>query len=598
MLKKMQSLSWKYASVFLITVLLFILSSFAVSVLLSNTEEEVQYLNESSDHGQVLAEMELHTQEQFLMLTQFMVNPNNTMPRLFEETHESFNAMASDISPHLTSEEAEFLLQSAVDHNLMIAQAFRDYDALPASDQTNRVQQRILDDAGSAYQTSSFAFSELRTMMGNEANQAAASVYNSFERTTALLLYSILLSITIGLIILYLVNRGVQKDLKGILTFSETIAQGDLSSPSLTIKGHGEFAQIGASLNTMKHALDNILNDLSEVSGSISGRSQELDNTAHYLDTESKVVSDRLHELIATVEEQSASLTQIAATNNGFNIRIKEIEASSQEMKNSSGAVSDSTRHGISLMRDAVDRMKLISGSVDESTSKVDDLVNRAEEMITFTEAINAIADKTNLLAINASIEAARAGQHGKGFAVVADEIRILSSDVNRTTDEMNQVIEVFRKEANAISSELKTSSHQTQDEQQQMQGNIETLSEIEEMVEQLVAGIDHSSSSLSLMAAESAEINDSLEELTTLSSKTNEYIDEASQSVYEQNTMIGKMNNHTANLNDNALTLKQAMGRFHYQPAEENDKKTEVSLKKKNKKFRIPLPKWLKKSA
>ncbi|AOM83477.1 methyl-accepting chemotaxis protein [Salisediminibacterium beveridgei] len=599
MFKKMQSLSWKYASVFLITVLLFILSSFAVSVLLSNTEEEVQYLNESSGHGQTLAEMELHTQEQFLMLTQFMVSPNNTTPRLFEETYETFTAMAAEIEPHLSSEEAGFLLQSAVDHNLEIAEAFRNYDALPADEQTDRLQQRIIEDAGAAYQTSSFAFGELRSLMGEEADHAATSVYSSFDATTTLLMYSILLSIAVGLIILYVVNRGVQKHLKGILSFSERIAQGDLTSEPLNIKGHGEFAQIGASLNTMKHALDGILTDLSDVSGSITGRSKELDDTAHYLDTESKVVSDRLHELIATVEEQSASLTEIAGTNNGFNGRIKEIESSSQAMKTSSGAVSDSTRHGISLMRDAVDRMKQISGSVDQSTSKVDALVNRAEEMMTFTEAINAIADKTNLLAINASIEAARAGQHGKGFAVVADEIRILSSDVNRTTGEMNDVINVFREEAGTIANELKTSSEHTQEEQMQMQGNIETLSKIEEMVDQLVDGIDQSSNSLSVMAKESAEINDSLEELTTLSSKTNEYIDEASQSVYEQNTMIGKMNTHTSNLNDNAVTLNQAMARFQNHKNVDDAKQTDLApVPQRKKRIRFSLPKWLKKSA
>ena len=598
MFKKMQSLSWKYASVFLITVLLFILSSIAVSVLLSNTEEEVQYLNESSDHGQVLAEMELHTQEQFLMLTQFMVSPNNNMPRLFEETYESFTAMASEIEPHLTTEEAGFLLQTAVDHNLEIAEEFRAYEALPSDDQTDRLQQRIIDDAGSAFQSSSFAFGELRTLMSEEADQAAASVYSSFDATTTLLMYSILLSITVGLIILFVVNRAVQKHLKGILNFSESIAKGDLTSKPLVIKGHGEFAQIGASLNTMKHGLDSILTDLSEVSGSITGGSKELDETSHYLDTESKVVSDRLHELIATVEEQSASLTEIAATNNGFNGRIKDIEASSHEMKSSSGSVSDSARHGISLMRDAADRMSQISGSVDESTSKVDGLVNRAEEMITFTEAINAIADKTNLLAINASIEAARAGQHGKGFAVVADEIRILSSDVNHTTDEMNQVINIFREEAGTIANELKTSSEHTQEEQLQMQGNIETLSKIEEMIDQLVEKIDQSSNSLSVMTKESAEINDSLEELTTLSSKTNEYIDEASQSVYEQNTMIGKMNSHTANLNANAVTLKQAMARFQNHTNGSVESKTDLIPVPKRKRMRFSLPRWLKKSA
>lgn len=572
----MQSLSWKYGSVFIITVILFIVSSFIVHVLLSNTEEEVTYMNETSNHVQTLSEMELLTQQKFLMLSQFMVTPSDIMPRLFQEKHDEFNGLVEDIQPHLQAEKEQLLLESALENDQQIADAFFGYAELSGDEKTDRLNQRTLDEAGSSYQSSSFSFGELRNLLTAESNASVESTYASFDRTTTILFYSIVLSIIIGIIMLFVVNQGVQKNMRSILSFSKDISNGNLSGNNLSLKGNGEFSQIAGSLNTMKLGLETILEELSTVSSSIDQQTDELDHTSSFLDKESKKVSDRLHELIAIVEEQSASLSEISDTNNRFNERIQMVEESSHEMKNSSFSVSESTRNGISLMNESVKKMQMISQTVDHSTSRVDELVNHAKDMTTFTEKINNIAAKTNLLAINASIEAARAGDHGKGFAVVAEEIRHLSSDVNVSINEMNVIIDGFQNEAVTIANELKTSSHNTIHEQKQMENNIHSLLDIETLIDQLVSRIDSSSNSLSTMANESGEINSSIEELSLLSTKTTSFIDEASHSVYEQNDMINKMNQHSTNLNENVGLLQTAMQRFHVIKKETNtdDKK------------------------
>ncbi|WP_280769742.1 methyl-accepting chemotaxis protein [Salipaludibacillus daqingensis] len=595
-MNKMQSLSWKYGSVFIITVILFILSSFFVHFLLSNTEDEVTYMNETSNHVQTLSEMELLTQQKFLMLSQFMVNPNDIMPRLFQEKHDEFHGLVDEIQPHLQSEQEQILLESALENDEDIANAFFGYADLSEDEKTDRLNQRTLDEAGSSFQISSFSFGELRNILHGERSAAVESTYTSFDRTTTILFYSIVLSIIIGIIMLFIVNKGVQKNMRSILSFSKDISNGNLSGDNLSLKGNGEFSQIANSLNTMKLGLETILKEISTVSSSIDKRTDELDQTSSFLDVESKKVSDRLHELIAIVEEQSASLSEISDTNNRFNERIHTIEQSSHEMKNSSFSVSESTRNGISLMNDSVKKMQMISQTVDHSTSRVDELVHHAKEMTTFTENINNIAAKTNLLAINASIEAARAGDHGKGFAVVAEEIRHLSSDVNVSIHEMNLIIEGFEKEAVTLANELKTSSHNTLHEQKQMENNIHSLLEIETLIDQLVARIDDSSNSLSAMATESGEINSSIEELSLLSTKTTSFIDEASHSVYQQNEMINKMNQHSTNLNENVGLLQTAMRRF-YITKKETGVDDEKNKDKKKNMIRLFFREWKRKA-
>jgi len=232
----MQNLSWKYGSVFIITVSLFIVSSVLIHSLLSNTEDEVTHMNESSNHVQILSEMEILTQQKFLVLSQFMVAPDHIMPRLFQEHDDEFNELVDEMIPHIQSDEERQLFESALEHDEEIVNAFFDYANLTEDEKTDRVNRRTLSEAGSSYQTSSFTFGELRNIFRAESDTAVESTYASFERTTTILFFSIILSITIGLLMLYIVNRGVQNNLRSILSFSEDISEGDLSVPDLLIK--------------------------------------------------------------------------------------------------------------------------------------------------------------------------------------------------------------------------------------------------------------------------------------------------------------------------------------------------------------------------
>ncbi|WP_440898067.1 methyl-accepting chemotaxis protein [Amphibacillus sp. Q70] len=558
-----KNLTFKYGSVYVLTVILFVISAFSINLLLSDTRHEVETMNQSTENSVTLYEMELLIQERYTILGQHLVAPTEHSVGNFEDTIVAFNAHLEEIEPSIDSEDKQYLLNTILENDAEIIESFEEYALLRENEKNDNLNRRTLDNARRNYQQSSFSLTQLRTIFEEERQQSVEATFSSFQSTTEILVFSILLSVVIGIIVLIIVNFDVKKRLSRILGFSENIEQGHLTANNLTIYGKDEFSKISLSLNTMKDSIEDILKDIAYVSDNIGVKSGDLEESATFLKGVSKNVSSKLNELITIVEEQSASIIQISSTNDRFNERMNSIEQFSAKMKTSSLEVSSDTKEGISLMNVTVSNIDSINQSVANTVSKVNVLVERAVDISQITELINKVAEKTNLLALNASIEAARAGNYGRGFAVVAEEIRDLSAEVNQSINDINVIIHGIQQEANEVKSVLKSSNEKTIAEQKKMEQNIANLVKIESSVNELVGNIDNIYTDITTMTGESDEINVSLEELSNLSNRTTIHINEANESIFEQSNIIKQMNDHSKDLYDAVGQLEASMNRF-----------------------------------
>ncbi|ADU28640.1 methyl-accepting chemotaxis protein [Evansella cellulosilytica] len=558
-----RSLSFKYGSVYVLTIILFLVSALLVNYLLEETRSEVASMNQSADNSQKIAQMEVLMQERFTILAQHMINPQNTSEANFNNTVNEFNSLLDSLEAYIDSDEKQTLLNVALDNDYAIIDIFENYITLRESEKSANFNRGQLEQARRSFQQSTFSLNQLKNIFESEREEMVGTTYQSFDRTNQILTFSILISVIIGTLILVVVNRDVKKRLTNILSFSEKIENGDLTVNNINMNGKDEFSKISTSLNTMKSGIEEILGDISNVSNNINDKSEDLEQSATFLNDVSKNVSSKLNELIAIVEEQSAAVVQISHTNESFNGRINTIEKSSMNMKESSLEVASTTKEGIELMNESVSNIDSINRMVANSASKVNVLVEKAADISQITELINKVAEKTNLLALNASIEAARAGSYGRGFAVVAEEIRSLSSEVNQSINDMNIIIQGIQQEADEVEKVLLSSNEKTQEEQKKMEKNISYLTNNASSIDDLVNNIDSIYTSLLTMTKESDEINDSLEELTRMSEKTTLYINEASDSIYEQNNIIHNINDHSSDLYTSVGQLNASMSRF-----------------------------------
>ncbi|MBN8519126.1 MAG: methyl-accepting chemotaxis protein [Candidatus Accumulibacter sp.] len=234
------------------------------------------------------------------------------------------------------------------------------------------------------------------------------------------------LTITLLAILTFYLNRIVIRPLTGLVGSSQRIANGDLTIRLDT--GRGD--EIGAVM----HAMHEMAEKLGTIIGGVRSASDTIGDAARQMSVATSQVSTATEAQAQASAASAAALEEVTVSINEVSTLAGETEASSQK-------TSRLTEESVAAIHDAVDEIESMASAISASSEQVAGLVKRSEEVGGIAGVIREIADQTNLLALNAAIEAARAGEQGRGFAVVADEVRKLAERTAKATHEIAEMI-------------------------------------------------------------------------------------------------------------------------------------------------------------
>ena len=226
--------------------------------------------------------------------------------------------------------------------------------------------------------------------------------------------------------------------LSDLVRQAEALGAGDLSA-RLNVSSHDEIGQLARSFNQMGEALSTMVSHIRKASEEVNGRAQALSGLSGGAYEGMEQQSGEITSMAGAVEEFSATSLNIA-DNMGNTERMAQENA-------------QQTRIGRNSMQEASSSLEHIATALNSTATVINTLGQRSQEIGGIVGVITSIAEQTNLLALNAAIEAARAGEQGRGFAVVADEVRNLASRTRQATDEISGMIQSIQQETgNAIS--------------------------------------------------------------------------------------------------------------------------------------------------
>ena len=281
-------------------------------------------------------------------------------------------------------------------------------------------------------------------------------------------------AILIGLSVAFFITRGILTPLQATNNILKDIAEGE---GDLTIRvpvdTNDEVGELGTSFNAFVEKLQSIIGEISNASSQMASASKEMTEVVEQTST--------------GIGQQKQETSMVATAITEMTATVLEVASNAEGASSAAGKANNEAKEGRQIVHSTVEAITNLATSIENSASVMEELKKNSADIGTVLDVIKSIAEQTNLLALNAAIEAARAGEQGRGFAVVADEVRTLAQRTQQSTTEIESLIDNLQNGAEQAVKVMTKSREQTDLSVEKAQHAGQSLSSITQSVETIL---------------------------------------------------------------------------------------------------------------
>lgn len=393
-----------------------------------------------------------------------------------------------------------------------------------------------------------------------DESEALAGITTVTGVAVGIIAIVVLIAITIS----FIMGRRLMRPLVKVSTIIEDVANGNIEADFSVVKeSNDEIGLIIEKMKELTQSLGSIVGKIRNSSDTMSSNSYELNDTSSQTLAANNEISKAVEDVAEGSTGMAASISKINENLLEMSNETKDINASVDEIKNQTVAVQDSSK----IMNDKIKSMQDSSHKMDEGISaiskRIETVNTTVDKVSNIVSVIEEISSETNLLSLNASIEAARAGDAGKGFAVVAQEIRVLSDNTNTELENIKQIISSLVEECRYCVQASGIIVEDNAKQKEEIKAVLDEFGSLDEQIQKTAEKADEIEELVTAMIELNDDITKSSNSLTDVSAANAAATEEMNANIEELNAMMHGVSEMAEHMNNESDGLKEALSFF-----------------------------------
>lgn len=396
-----------------------------------------------------------------------------------------------------------------------------------------------------------------------ELNKISEDTDNAMILSNIVAIVMLVIILINGCFVMWFTRKQISNPLKEMVSVSETIATGDLSVDDLKYVSKDEIGKLSSATNQMKNNLQTLLKRIHENSEHLSAAAEELSASTEEVTASTNEMANRANDTLESSASAAQSANESSRAMDETATGVQRIAESTQSLHDNSNETYQAALAGGKIIQQASEQMNTINHSSEMMNDLVQKLSKQTIEIENITNVITNITEQTNLLALNAAIEAARAGEHGKGFAVVADEVRKLAEESRQSANQIVNLIKEIKLDTSNVEKAAEDSLTSVTEGVKIIGEAGQAFEEIVTAVEQMNIQIEEISATSEEISASAEQVSASAMEIANGAANASSNVESIAAAIEEQTASMEQVSGVAVELSQNAQDLQEEINKF-----------------------------------